>query len=696
MKKSISVKNYFFFLVFSLSLFVSGVVDSQDGLQYLAVARNIFYKKEPTAPVYEYGTENGWKNIHMSTYVGANGKTYSPTGLGFSIAFLPSVFVTDIFYHIYGIAPPIHFPLESDWFILLAASFTNIFFAAGVGVLIYRYLLILKVSRKTALITSFLGIFTTNLFALSKHILPHMMFIFFLLLVFYLSKKFFITKKNMYITLAGCSFGILALTYNQTFLLAIPAYCVYYLLHKKNIFKKRALQTLIREFFLFALGAIPLFIIYYWFENTRVADTTVSLSGIGNYYAGRFLYDLPLTVFIEGLFGHLLSPGRSIFIYSPLLLVPFFFWHKLDKSIKPEIISSIILLIVYLCFYATIFSIGRPEDQGVEGFWHGESSWGPRYMSPIIPFGIILFGYILNRIKTKLQKVFIYIIASIGIYVEILGVVMPYQIKFHSLDKSFFINGTQYSMYVYSNLLPRYTPILSMSKNLIKLVTNLPKTLNHGKYNVKFYDGIDFAFNVGPERWRAIEKEGHISFDNSGGKVKSITFDLINHPVADTDQTLQLSFYLNGKKITTGENLKITERKRIRLALKESETTKKKNELIIIPNFENESILKNKTQIVGLLNMYINEDPINLESIDVPYVSQIGSTKILYKYWGGKNTDPWRYWEIHTQIFERVPDFWWFKPLYYWDIQNKPFYILLGIDVFCVIYFGKKVLKQIV
>ena len=63
---------YFLFLFFLLAIFSSGIIDSQDGLQYLAVARNIYYKGEPTAQPYEFSNR---ENIHLAVKVGKNGNT---------------------------------------------------------------------------------------------------------------------------------------------------------------------------------------------------------------------------------------------------------------------------------------------------------------------------------------------------------------------------------------------------------------------------------------------------------------------------------------------------------------------------------------------------------------------------------------------------------------------------------------------
>jgi hypothetical protein len=99
--------------------------------------------------------------------------------------------------------------------------------------------------------------------------------------------------------------------------------------------------------------------------------------------------------------------------------------------------------------------------------------------------------------------------------------------------------------------------------------------------------------------------------------------------------------------------------------------------------------------LVAIKKITINDTNVNLESIDVPYVSDIGrATGYKYLNWGGSNKDPWKTWQIHTQVYERTPDFWWIKSLYYWDVPVSPFMILLALNVFSLYYFTRK-LKNI-
>lgn len=680
---------YFLLLFFLLSFFSSGVIDSQDGFQYLAVARNIYYEGKPTSPPDEYNTR---QNVHM-TVINKNGESYSTTGLGFSLALVPAVAITDIVYKIYGVSPPIHFPLENDWLILLTASFTNAFFGAILGVVLLLYLIELGLSRKQAIFISLIGLFSTNLLVYAKHSFAHMMFIAFALLSFYFLKRFSYNFNRKALLLSGFSLGLVAITYNVTFVLIVPSLLLYYLILRKFNLKTLFSKKIAFDLLFFVIGLLPGLLTYFWFEHLRSpVDSTLGVASpifLGNYARTR-LITVPISIFFEGVYEQLLSPGRGLFLYSPILLLIVIFWYKIRRSIKPELIVFLSLSIVYIVFYSTQYgSSGR----SAAGFWHGESSWGPRYLTPLIPFGILIVSNIYQQLK-KFHKVFIVLpLLLIGFYIEILGVLMPYQIKYHDLERSFQLNGVDYTMYYYTNLLPRYSSVLMMSKKIVKLMKSLPLSWNHGAYNVRFYDGIDFPFNVGSERWRVIENTGYIYFDNrQAHPAKTLSFGLINHIIGESSASATLNFYLNNKLLS--DQLAIfqpRERKIINLSIPSSHLVNTDNLLEIKVQYSDSLIEKEKSQILGIIAMSVNDSNVNLESIDTPYVSNLGSAMdVSYRNWGGLNKDPWKYWDIHTQTFERLPDFWWIRNLYYWDIPKS---FILGFLLTIIVGFGISAFK---
>src|SRR3990167_4836581 len=211
----------------------------------------------------------------------------------------------------------------------------------------------------------------------------------------------------------------------------------------------------------FLVGVIPFLLIYYLFEKIRGQglETTAFVKSYIESTKG-----LPISSMLDGFYGLLLSPGRNLWLYSPLLLIPFIFWHKIKKEILPELVVYILLAIIYIGFYATAIN--------AQGEWvgNGEYSWGPRYLIPVIPFGMIIVGHIYSQVTKKIRYLIFLPLALIGMYVEILGILMPYQIKFHDLQYSFTVNQRLFSAGYYINFLPQYSPIYIMSKNLIKLI----------------------------------------------------------------------------------------------------------------------------------------------------------------------------------------------------------------------------------
>lgn len=93
------------------------------------------------------------------------------------------------------------------------------------------------------------------------------------------------------------------------------------------------------------------------------------LTFTGAYAGGRFDTSLLTTWF--GLF---FSPGASIFVFTPLLLLIPCFWPRFYQRHRAESYCALGLTLSYLLFY------GKYE------FWHGQWCFGPRYLLAITPF----------------------------------------------------------------------------------------------------------------------------------------------------------------------------------------------------------------------------------------------------------------------------------------------------------------------
>jgi hypothetical protein len=116
----------------------------------------------------------------------------------------------------------------------------------------------------------------------------------------------------------------------------------------------------------------------------------------------------------QGLLGLLFSPGRGLLVYfvvtglaaAALVIRPHTFTD-------PTAIAAIFSVVVTVLFYSSY--------QG----WCGAQSYGPRYLSEIEPFILLLFGLAWQRMSRPLQRSFLiaaFSLLPLGIFVQGVGV----------------------------------------------------------------------------------------------------------------------------------------------------------------------------------------------------------------------------------------------------------------------------------
>jgi hypothetical protein len=115
----------------------------------------------------------------------------------------------------------------------------------------------------------------------------------------------------------------------------------------------------------------------------------------------------------QGIMGFLISPGKSLFLFSPVLILaltaPLLGGRRQFDASWP-----LALLVVFVVVYAFV----RGE------LWWGGTNWGPRYMVPLTPFLIVsaapFFDYALNRSRFGL---FVLLgLCTVGLAVQVGGV----------------------------------------------------------------------------------------------------------------------------------------------------------------------------------------------------------------------------------------------------------------------------------
>jgi len=102
------------------------------------------------------------------------------------------------------------------------------------------------------------------------------------------------------------------------------------------------------------------------------------------------------TPFHVGFLGALFQPEKSIFLFDPLLVLAMFLLALLWKRLTPEVraygITSLLLLLAYIGFYARYT------------YWSGDFAWGDRYVSTAAELVTLVAVPLLMRYREPLGK----------------------------------------------------------------------------------------------------------------------------------------------------------------------------------------------------------------------------------------------------------------------------------------------------
>lgn len=139
--------------------------------------------------------------------------------------------------------------------------------------------------------------------------------------------------------------------------------------------------------------------------NFRLLYESELLAGLGRGWLG-----VPLWL---GLWGLLVSWGKSFFLYNPIMLlaVPATIWFIRRHGWLSTLFVGIPL--VYLAIYSK------------KEVWYGGNTWGPRYLLPIIPFLVIMMAPLCEKIlacRRRWLQGLVGIVLAISVCVQLLGV----------------------------------------------------------------------------------------------------------------------------------------------------------------------------------------------------------------------------------------------------------------------------------
>ncbi|MBI5032272.1 MAG: phospholipid carrier-dependent glycosyltransferase [Chloroflexi bacterium] len=338
----------------------------------------------------------------LHQHIGLDGRNYSFYELGSTLPLAP-------FYAV-GATIANFFPFEDPlWVPLLFTGLFNPIVTALTGAMLYPLALALGNTRRAAVVTALLFGLSTIALPYSRALEREPILALFLVLSIYTSIRFRQTHETKWLWLAGTTLGYLFFAKIAN-VIVFPLFAFYIMADFIPVNKTPIVKSLFR----LAAWAIPIGVLvgtqawYNYIRYGNFADIGLIGETWGNPVNFFNLSNLP-TVLSSVLF----SPVKSIFIYSPplLLFIPGIFTLAKTHRSAAWLIASVA---------GTIFLFYSLYSDG--GGW-----WGPKYLVAITPLAVLPLGSLLTRF-VGLEKRFWYSLAFAtglgGFFVQIIAVLI--------------------------------------------------------------------------------------------------------------------------------------------------------------------------------------------------------------------------------------------------------------------------------
>lgn len=349
----------FGFLLACYALTYTGVIQSSDGLAMFATTESIVRRGEVDI------NQLLWMDLQQGSY-GPDGQLYSRKGLGMTLLTLPLVWLAKLW---------------TSRGLVQTALLLNPLLTAWIGALLYRTGRRFTWTPPVSMMVCFIFGLGTLAWPYTQTFFSDPMSAWGLFAAFYCLLGYRQTGSKRYLFLSGLSWGLAYLSRTIN-LISLPIYLVVLVL----VIQRSVGRT---------LRIAPLYTFYRLTEQNWRALTSflipVVLAGFLSLWWNWFRYGsiwesgyLDAESFsanwLVGIRGLLISPGRGLFLYCPILLlaIPGAFWFRRNR---PWILIHILTLTaIYIAVYGKWY------------MWHGGFSWGPRFMVVLMPFLSLLTG----------------------------------------------------------------------------------------------------------------------------------------------------------------------------------------------------------------------------------------------------------------------------------------------------------------
>lgn len=434
----------FFWAVFALS---NSGFDTSEGEFHYQVAEQIV----------KHG-KLGFDADRAGVFITApNGRTYGSHEIGNTLFLLPTAFVNILIENIFSKFISQETITKLQQFILSFQAGTYTALSAAIFFFVINKLFLQP--RVNSFVATSLLFFTTYLWTYARNLFDGVLCTTILLLSFAFLVTYKQKSKLMYLAICFICLGFALITRLSTILAILVS--VSYLLSISKPLAKR-----VREALIIISTLIPFIAWQFWYNNLRTGIFYKSPVQTPVYAENN---GLDGNIFL-GIQGLLLSPGKSIFIYAPLLILSIFLYKKFYQKYQKEAIYVAAISILWLLLHAKLKS------------WYGAWGWGPRHFVTILPLMFLPLAvnieYVLNKTILKITAI---VLASFGFLLALSSIISNWQFRME-YAKQRGLMGDEVFVWSLGNSQP-----IDMLKgafgNVIRLITHAPAIVIKDSYS---------------------------------------------------------------------------------------------------------------------------------------------------------------------------------------------------------------------
>jgi hypothetical protein len=372
---------------------------SSDGLAMFATAESLVRRGEWDAD------QIRWMGLGQGI-LGIDGHLYIRKGVGVSLLALPLVWL--------GLIVPI-------WGSATTTLLFNAVVTAATSVLLLRHLQVLGYDNQVALVAGLVFGLATPAWPYAKTFFSDPLATLCLVAAALALLHFRKAGRTVNVFWAGLALAV-AVAARYANAVMIPLFAL--LLIKYQIVDLRTDQPSNRPTSQPANHKSPFSILKAWIAFG--APLAITAIAIGFYNLAR--YGDPLNtgylpeesfsgIWWRGIFGLLVSPGRGLFLYAPVLLIALLGAPAFFRRHRAEATLAWAIILTHLLLYGKWF------------MWHGGYAWGPRFMVPTLPFFIMGMAPAIERTKDRgWWQCGLLVLAALSGLIQVLGLSVHFEL----------------------------------------------------------------------------------------------------------------------------------------------------------------------------------------------------------------------------------------------------------------------------